>query len=331
MSLFNVTVTGNIALIECGGILCETFRSDSCSLSLENVTVSNNISTFLPFLGSGIECFAKDSSICIVSLKNVTVSNNSGRGIYTDSKGGTCNLSLMNVTVSGNNLVGISCVATNASLVNTIIWNNYSSGIDFYNSQGSIAYSDIQGGEAGISKNDATLNWLEGNIDTYPLFVDTSNADYHLSDNSPCIGAGIDSIEINGEWYYAPNTDCEGKPRPNPFGSRPDIGAYESELGIPTYIEKETEQLPTEFILYQNYPNPFNPSTTIKFTLPKTEEVKIEVFNALGQKVVVLINKTMPAGSNEVEFNAQYLPSGLYVYKIEAGHFKDVKKMLFLK
>ena len=95
--------------------------------------------------------------------------------------------------------------------------------------------------------------------------------------------------------------------------------------------EKISDIRPKKYRLFQNYPNPFNPSTTIKFALPGRGEVKIEVFNSLGQKVAVLINNTMPAGYHEVEFNTQYLPTGLYLYRISAGLYQDVKKMLFLK
>jgi hypothetical protein len=98
-----------------------------------------------------------------------------------------------------------------------------------------------------------------------------------------------------------------------------------------TAVKGVSKELPVMFSLEHNYPNPFNSSTLIEFSLLKTEKVKIEIFNALGQKVKVLINKTMPAGFHEVELNVIDLPSGLYVYKIEAGLFQDVKKMLFLK
>jgi Leucine-rich repeat (LRR) protein len=98
-----------------------------------------------------------------------------------------------------------------------------------------------------------------------------------------------------------------------------------------TGIANQLSQIPKGFVLYQNYPNPFNPSTTIKFALAKSEDVKIEVFNTLGQKVRALINKTMPAGYHEVEFSSQNLPSGIYIYMIEAGQFQGVKKMLYLK
>jgi hypothetical protein len=58
-----------------------------------------------------------------------------------------------------------------------------------------------------------------------------------------------------------------------------------------------------KFVLLQNYPNPFNPSTKIKFALPKPEIVTIEIYNIIGQKIITLLNKPMPAGYHEVEFN----------------------------
>ena len=98
-----------------------------------------------------------------------------------------------------------------------------------------------------------------------------------------------------------------------------------------TAINAETNNLPTKFALNQNYPNPFNPSTNIKFALPKPETVKIELYNTLGQNVKTLLNKAMKAGYHEVEFNASNLSSGVYFYRIEAGEFQDVKKMILLR
>ncbi len=86
-----------------------------------------------------------------------------------------------------------------------------------------------------------------------------------------------------------------------------------------------------EFYIFPNYPNPFNSSTKIEYNLPRTEKVKIEVFNILGQRIETLINKSMPAGSNEVEFTAKDLPSGVYYYKIETEEFREVRKMLLIR
>jgi hypothetical protein len=94
----------------------------------------------------------------------------------------------------------------------------------------------------------------------------------------------------------------------------------------------ETEiAVPKEFELSQNYPNPFNPNTVISYSLPLASEVKLIVYNSLGQTVKVLENGFMNAGNYSVNLNAVELSSGTYFYKIEAGHFSQVKKMLLLK
>jgi len=88
---------------------------------------------------------------------------------------------------------------------------------------------------------------------------------------------------------------------------------------------------PTEFSLYQNYPNPFNPATTIKFSLAKQANVKIVVYNVVGQIVVELINKTMEEGYHEVQFIANDYASGIYYYRLKTSEFTSIKKMLLLK
>lgn len=88
---------------------------------------------------------------------------------------------------------------------------------------------------------------------------------------------------------------------------------------------------PANFSLLQNYPNPFNPSTIISYSLPKATNVKLLVYNAIGQNVKVLENGYKEAGIYNVSFNASELPSGLYFYKIEAGQFSQVRKMMLLK
>jgi len=88
---------------------------------------------------------------------------------------------------------------------------------------------------------------------------------------------------------------------------------------------------PAEFGLAQNYPNPFNPETNIKFSLPKSSEVTLKVYNALGQEVRTLINQFMESGLHTINFNASELNSGIYFYKLDAGQFSEVKKMTLIK
>ncbi len=83
--------------------------------------------------------------------------------------------------------------------------------------------------------------------------------------------------------------------------------------------------------LMQNYPNPFNPATTIEFSLPVSGNVKLSVYNLLGQEVAVLVNEFFSGGNHKVKFNASGLSSGVYLYQIQAGEFSAVKKLMLVK
>jgi len=89
--------------------------------------------------------------------------------------------------------------------------------------------------------------------------------------------------------------------------------------------------LPTEFALDQNYPNPFNPSTVINYQIPVNSWVTLKVYNMLGQEVTTLVDGIQEVGYKSVEFYSSTLPSGIYTYRLQAGTFIDVKKMLLLK
>ena len=99
---------------------------------------------------------------------------------------------------------------------------------------------------------------------------------------------------------------------------------------IASAVENEGE-LPVRFALEQNYPNPFNPTTTIKFSLGKASNVKLIIFNLLGQKVETVFDARMNAGTYTVPFDASRLSSGVYFYRLEAGDFISLKKMMLLK
>jgi hypothetical protein len=86
-----------------------------------------------------------------------------------------------------------------------------------------------------------------------------------------------------------------------------------------------------EFELSQNYPNPFNPTTTIKFNLPDAGNVKLSVYNLLGQEVQTIVNGFMESGSHSVNFDASNLNSGVYLYKLEANGFTQTRKMTLIK
>ncbi len=87
----------------------------------------------------------------------------------------------------------------------------------------------------------------------------------------------------------------------------------------------------SEYALYQNYPNPFNPTTTLSFDLMESGFVSLKVYNLMGQEVVTVISGIMERGRHVAAFNAADLPSGVYIYRLEAGDFMDQKKMMLMK
>lgn len=85
------------------------------------------------------------------------------------------------------------------------------------------------------------------------------------------------------------------------------------------------------YYLLQNYPNPFNPNTTISYQIPQSRFVTLKVYDMLGREVAALVNEEKPTGNYEVEFDGSNLTSGIYLYKIQAGSYSSVKKMILLK
>jgi hypothetical protein len=124
-------------------------------------------------------------------------------------------------------------------------------------------------------------------------------------------------------------------------GLRNDMGAYGGPgssviiVGIEE-IPSSAEGVAGDFQLYQNYPNPFNPSTTIRYTLPKSEFVTLKVYDILGRKVATLVNERQTAGEKSLLWNGRdrlgkELSSGIYIYQIQASDFIKSRKMVLLR
>lgn len=153
-------------------------------------------------------------------------------------------------------------------------------------------------------------------------------------------GSGVLKSTNGGSTWDQMNS---GLPYLNCFMVRSQIGATSSFLVAtyggsvfgynytPTDIIQEATIIPNKFILYNNYPNPFNPTTKIKFGLPKTSFAKLILYDIHGREVTTLVSKELQAGYHEVNFNASNLSSGVYFYRIQAGDFYQVKKMILMK
>jgi hypothetical protein len=299
-----------------GGVL---LSHSNAPVEFRNNWVSGNT-----LIGSGEH---RGGGVCIWSCSpnvyNNIVADNEGKmggGVYAGGTNPQSRPHIVNNTICGNSATfgsGIYSTEAYPVVVNSILWNDSA---DIYQSGGlvTVQYSDVRGGWAGT-----------GNINVNPMFLDTT---YQLSNSSPCIGAGIDSVQIGGIWYHAPSSCFYGSTRPNPAGSNPDIGACENPLRDPVVSVGEGRAgLPTAFALEQNYPNPFNPTTVVSYQLPVVSDVKLVVYDLLGREVAVLVNERKLAGSYTARFDALNLATCVYLYRIQAGDFISTRKMLLVK
>jgi hypothetical protein len=157
-------------------------------------------------------------------------------------------------------------------------------------------------------------------------------------------GQIVDSISYENEGSWPKEADGEGYSlvlldpakdhtlssnwsRSGQFGGSP------GRQNFITEIEEDPrgETVPTNFILEQNYPNPFNSHTVIRFSLPQESQVELEVFNLLGERVAIIFSGRLPAGNYNMPWNPENLSSGVFLYRIRAGNFISVKKLILLK
>ncbi|MFH1010469.1 MAG: right-handed parallel beta-helix repeat-containing protein [bacterium] len=238
-----------------------------------------------------------------------------------------------NCSLSGNiatqNGAGVYCLNSSSRFKATVIAFSEGNGIYFQNSAASrMTYCDFFGNSGGnftFYNDDSTqgpshigqldtINANDDSCDAYRnIFLDPefiSSDDFHLQANSPCIDAGDPSLPFDPDTTVA------------------DIGAFyfdQSDVIIRPNLA------PMTYALYQNYPNPFNSTTQIRFDIPQAAKVELKVYNILGQEVATLANDMFPAGTHRVSWDAASLPSGIYIYQLKAGSFREAKKMVLIR
>ncbi|MGB2957959.1 MAG: M14 family zinc carboxypeptidase [Bacteroidota bacterium] len=105
---------------------------------------------------------------------------------------------------------------------------------------------------------------------------------------------------------------------------------YLGVTGGPTGIVA-SGSLPVEFQLFQNYPNPFNPSTTLEYSLPRSEHTILKIYNLLGSEIATLVDEDQVAGLHRLVWNAENVPSGVYLYRIRAGEFVQSRRAVLIR
>lgn len=158
---------------------------------------------------------------------------------------------------------------------------------------------------------------------------------FNTGDEAPFISLDADVSAFGGQTAII---FASGFVNPDDNESGPEFGVFVAlqdgrviELGIATSSERMANAFPEQFKLDQNYPNPFNPNTTISYSLPRSSQVTIAVFDITGKQVAVLVNTEQSAGSYAVNFDASSLSSGVYMYRIQTNSFVQTRKMTLLK
>ncbi len=165
-----------------------------------------------------------------------------------------------------------------------------------------------------LSYGTPKYQWILVNGDTVRdlQFAGTSTTAWYGKDTVVYLKQDTNTIQMSMEWGWMQLDYL-------------DVGS------VPTSVENFAGNIPEIYSLKQNYPNPFNPTTTIRYSLPKSEQVKLTVFDVLGRQVATLVDKKQSPGVFEVSFNGTSLSSGVYFYKLNIGTFTETKKMMLLK
>ena len=131
------------------------------------------------------------------------------------------------------------------------------------------------------------------------------------ADANPSVRIRFRSIQPGWDWWWAVDNVCL--------------------KGFPVTGLTQNSKIPTEYALMQNCPNPFNPTTKIKFDLPKSTQARLIIYDILGREVTKLVNEKLSAGSYEVNWFADFYPSGVYFYRIITKDFSQTKRMVLIK
>jgi hypothetical protein len=187
---------------------------------------------------------------------------------------------------------------------------------------------------AGTTQGDVSLEWGPvSETNNYGFEIEKSPNEptsYQLIPNSFVPGHGTtlepqqysytDTTATAGQWWYRlKQIDLDGTVH------------YMDGIAVDILTSVSGQSLPIAYSLGQNYPNPFNPTTLIQYSLPASGHVSLSIYNLLGRKVATLVNSRQESGSYESEWDATGVSSGIYFYRIQAGDYIDMKKLVLMK
>jgi len=219
---------------------------------------------------------------------------------------------------SGNTYFRITALTENPTVF-------YHSNILFGHSSDNLAPRIVEGLNASLANNSAKISWklnTESDLKEYIIYRDEKenvNLDTLVALSTTTDSVFYDKSPLKSAYYFIVAKDIHDN-----------ISEPNQILLKFTDIKNETEII-KDYALFQNYPNPYNPATNIKFNLPKSEFVTLKIFDIIGNEVATLVNEQKSAGSFTIKFDASNLTSGIYLYQLQAGSFREIKKMMLVK
>jgi len=297
---FNFTVSGS-APNNCYIPATLTIKLDTATIYTQGVYIPVGTPTPTTVLNDAANSFANWTAGGTAATWNITtLQSNSPPSSFTDSPIGNYGANVdvnMTLTTSFN---------VNANPVVTLsFWHKYTTELNF-------DYCNVE------VSSDAGLNWqtvatYSGTLAAWTQQTFDISAYANASQNTKVRFRLTSDASLQYDGWYVD-----------------DVVITKYCVGTPLAIGNNNT-IPERFSLEQNYPNPFNPVTQIKYGLASEGLVKLTVYDILGKEIAALVNEKQPAGKYAVDFDGRNFASGLYIYKIEAGSFTDVKKMMLIK
>lgn len=301
------------------GVLVELDGVEDPDFLFENNIVSQNTFSGEFCVGGGICVYTSGGK-----FQNNILQNNEGThggGIAIANNADTNQVIMINNTLAGNTGTwggGMYIESGNAVVINSIIWGNQAQwSPSIYPNQQStleVVYSDVEGDDVWPG---------DGNISEDPGFLDD---DLHIGENSPCEDMGTEDYHFADSWYYAPEFDFEGTPRP--YDDEFDIGA--DECNVITWMPDLSSD-DSSPVMIRIYPNPILLRSEINYQISKSKSVVLKVLDIRGSEISTLVNENQAPGEHIIPFDASGLPAGIYFIWLQAGEDITTTKLVVMR
>ncbi len=229
---------------------------------------------------------------------------------------------------AGSELATVGETSSNFVPANNGEWATFSYSLDSIATLTNVTVQSPNGGEIWVAGETEDIIWTSQNINNVMIELSVDNGATWTTIENSTSNTGTYSWLVTAQ---DSSDECLIRVSDVASPNFNDVSDAVFTIDIITSVEDVNFDIPTEFNLEQNFPNPFNPSTVLKYSVPETAPVSIKVYDVAGQEVVVLVNEVKQPGTYELEFNAENLSSGVYIFRMMAGNFIQVKKMSLIK